>query len=231
MPPTRIAVIPARGGSKRLPRKNVLPVLGKPMISYPVRAALDSGVFERVIVSTEDAAIADTARSAGAEVLPRRDELATDQATVTQVCLDVLEQVGRAGALPESFCCIYATAIFLEARDLSESLRLLDVDPRCEGVMGVSRYPIHPYKALQWDDGYLKAMWPEQNERKSQEYPDLVASNGTLYWARSAAFRRNPTFYAMRLRGYVVPAARAVDIDTPEDYEWAQRLAESRKAR
>lgn len=220
-----VAIIPARGGSKRLPCKNILPLGGRPMIAHPINLARQSGLFERVVVSTEHSKIAKISEEAGAEVFERSDELATDKATVVQVCLDVLWRLEQEGAEPEAFCCLYATAAFLTVQDLLDSRARLTGPPEADYVMGVSEYPIHPYKALCSEKGFLKAVWPESAQLKSQEYPSMYASNGTLYWARTGAFLHEQSFYGQRLVGYELPPERAVDIDTPEDYDWACRLA------
>jgi pseudaminic acid cytidylyltransferase len=221
----RLAIIPARGGSKRLPRKNVLPVLGRPMIEYPITAALRSDLFDEVIVSTEDKEIAGVAESAGARVMDRPMELATDKSTVTEVCLYVLDELEKIGKKPKKFCCIYATAIFLRPQDLIESYNLLMKDPPCEAVMGVSEYNLHPVQALVEKHGFLEWMWPEYEDLKSQLYPHLVCSSGSIYWNVTDTFKEKKTFYVKRLKGYEIPRGRAVDIDTEEDYRVAKALA------
>jgi len=224
-----IAIIPARGGSKRLPRKNILPILDKPMIAHPIGTALESGIFEHVFVSTEDAEIAAIAKEHGAEVLQRSAGLAQDRATVAQVCLQHLADMEAAGGAPDRFCCIYATAIFLEPRHLVESEALLDSAPQADLVMGVSEFEHHPVQALTEQGGYLKPMWPEYLERQSQFYPKLVVSNGTLYWARTEAFQGTKDFYGERLKGFELEKAYQVDIDTPEDFELAKLTAKIRQ--
>ena len=121
----RVAIIPARGGSKRLPRKNILAVAGKPMLHYPSNCAHESGLFEKVIVSTEDDEIAELASSSNAEVIDRAVELAGDNIPVADVCQNVLSYLADKGEMPDSFCCIYATAIFLQPDDLIESEKKL----------------------------------------------------------------------------------------------------------
>ena len=157
----KVAIIPARGGSKRLPRKNIVPVLGKPILSYPITAAQESALFDAVIVSTDDEEIAESARSTNARVVERSTELAHDRATVVQVCLDVLEVLRHENQLPDYFCCIYATALFITPDDLRRSFRLLQGKPAADFVMGVSEYNLHPVQALVEKDGYLTPMWPE----------------------------------------------------------------------
>lgn len=223
----RVAIIPARGGSKRLPRKNVLPILGKPMLAYPIQAALQSEMFERVIVSTEDEEIRDAAVDAGAEVLERPKELAQDRARVVDVCQHVLEILDEQNTLPDYFCCIYATAIFITPDDLKESFQLFEQEPTPDVVMGVSDFNLHPVQALEEKDGFLTPKWPEYLGMQSQFHPRLVASNGTLYWARTSYFVQNPSFYCPRLMGYKIPKKRSIDLDTKEDFEFAQLVAEN----
>ena len=221
----RLAIIPARGGSKRLPRKNVLPILGRPMLEYPIRTALRSKLFDEIIVSTEDMEIAGVAKSAGARVLDRPGELANDKATVAEVCLNVLDVLEKEGKKPATFCCIYATAIFLRPEDLVKSYNLLFEDPTCDAVMGVSEYSLHPVQALIEKQGFLEFMWPAYENLKSQAYPHLVCSNGSIYWNITGSFKGKKTFYVERLKGYEIPRGRAVDIDTEEDYRIAEALA------
>lgn len=223
--PRRYAVIPARGGSKRLPRKNLIRFHGQPIITYPIRTALACGdLFQRVLVSTEDAEIARVAGSAGAEVFDRPAELATDDASELDACLDLLDRLAAQGEPdPDAFCVIYPTAALITPEDLRRSAERLG--PGIDVVMGVSGYPIHPYKAMTPDEsGYLRPLFPEEAQWRTQHYPRTWASNGTLYWLDTAAFRRQRTYYASHLIGYEVPPERAVDIDTQEDLQRAERL-------
>jgi pseudaminic acid cytidylyltransferase len=218
-----VAIIPARGGSKRLPRKNILPLNGKPMISYPINAALQSGVFDQVIVSTEDKEIQDIARECGAEIVARPDEMATDTAHELEAISYTLDQLPE---MPEAFCVIYPTAAFILPTDLAEAREKLDAPVESDVVMGVSEFDIHPYKSLQTNaDGFLEMKYPKECVMRSQTYPHLVASNGTFYWLRTDAYLKNRAYYQDRLVGHEVPSDRAVDIDTQADYDWAQKLA------
>ena len=222
---SNIAIIPARGGSKRLPKKNVLSILGQPMLTYPVTNAVKSGLFDQVIVSTEDAVIEKIGKDAGAVVLKRPEELVQDRSTVAQVCEHVLEELAKDGIVPEFFCCIYATALFITYKDILESFSMLTESPEPDVVMGVSKYNLQPVQALVAKDKFLNAKWPEYYGIQSQFHPRLVASNGTLYWARTKEFLQAKTFYPEKLKGYEISWIRAVDIDTPEDLKIAEMLA------
>ncbi len=222
---TAIAVIPARGGSKRIPRKNIVPVGGKPMLAWPVETALASGLFARVIVSTEDPEIAGIARDHGAEVIDRPLELATDTAFEIDVYRQVLDEVKKenGGKDPEYFVGIYPTAILITPEDLRGGFTALEDGAGADVVMSVCEYPIHPYKALQADENdYLSMVYPVECKQRSQTYPRRVASNGTFYWFRTAHYREDPQYYTRRLRPYILPPDRAVDIDEPKDLAIAE---------
>ena len=223
MTPDAICIIPARGGSKRLPRKNILPLNGEPMIGYPIQTALKSGVFQQVIVSTEDDEIAVIAEAAGARVMGRPKELATDQSYVVQVCEHVLKvyQVERM-ANAHAFCCLYPTAVFVSQTQLRESRRFLE---GVDSVIGVTRYPVHPYKAMEKKPSGLDVVFPEHRAMKSQDYPIMVAPNGTFYWSRIGQFLDALSFEAGTVLGYEIPGEQAIDIDTPDDYRRAEALA------
>lgn len=223
-----IAIIPARGGSKRIPRKNIAEVNGKPLLAYPVATCLATGLFSEVIVSTEDEEIAEVARQHGAHVEMRPDELARDTAPATLACKDLLLRRYTEEARPKQFCMVYPMAIFLEPADLIESMAKLK---ESDGVMGVSDFSIHPYKALVEQDGFLVALWPELNLQQSQHYPRTLGSNGTFYWGQTDSFVTSPSFYPKRLKSYIIPPWRAVDIDSPDDLEHARQVMRSRANR
>lgn len=220
-----IAIIPARGGSKRLPRKNVLPLFGRPILAYTVEAALRSGLFARVIVSTEDEEIAAAGRAAGAEILGRADALAGDRARIVDVCRDVLERTAAGGAPADRFCCLLPTAALRDADDIAGAARLL-VPGTADFVMGVCDYAKTPLQALRRAaDGSLSLMWPELANTPRQEQPALVVDNGSLYWCTTRAFLDFGDFYGPGLRGYPMPRWKSVDVDTDEDWQLLELYA------
>jgi len=211
---TTVALIPARGGSKRLPRKNILEVSGVPMLAHPILAARKSGLFEHIYVSTEDAEVAEIAKQYGAEVIERPLQIAEDRSTVVEVCLHALEINHDI----ELMCCLYATAVLLTPETIVSAHALLGSKPEADFVMGVSEYEHPPVQALKADDnGYLSYQWPEWRGIQSQFQPHLVVSNGTFYWARRHALLEEKTFYGQRVKGFVVPSEQVSDIDTQED--------------
>ncbi len=214
-----VAIIPARGGSKRIPRKNIADINGQPMISYPIRTALESGIFDRVIVSTDDPEIKQISLSCGAEVSDRPVELATDEAFEIDVYGQVLDTLPTR---PQNFCAIYPTAIFINEDDIKGAFDQLS---GADVVMGASRYPIHPFKALRTNaEGYAEMVHPKECLQRSQTYPEYVASNGTFYWFDTESYFKYKSYYAPKLKTFAVPTLRAVDIDEPEDLHFARAL-------
>jgi pseudaminic acid cytidylyltransferase len=221
----RLAIIPARGGSKRLPRKNVLPFRGRPIIAHTIEAALGSRCFERVLVSTEDDEIGTIAREAGAQVHERAAALASDTAGVTEVCLDVLAAEERAGRTYDTFACLYATAPLRRADDIAAVVALIDAG--CDFAMAVTTYALPPHQALRAaEDGTLSAMWPDLVDLRASDLGQLVVDNGSTYAAKVAAFRQHRSLYGPTLRGHVMPRECSVDIDELSDYELACYYAE-----
>ena len=215
-----ICIIPARAGSKRLPGKNKIDFNGVPIITHPIRAALESELFHGVIVSTDDPDIMIIAANECADVDNRPKHLCGDDMEETNVYLHVLRDLKRHGhELPEYFCAIYPTAAFITPGDIIGAHQKL-ISDEADACMGVTKFDVHPYRMMAYDsEGFLFRRWPELNESPSREFPAAFASNGTLYWFRTAAFLKNPTYCPAKLSGY---ETHAVDIDTPEDLKRAQ---------
>lgn len=217
----RLAIIPARGGSKRLPRKNILPFLGRPIIAHTIDAAVMSGCFARILVSTEDAEIAAVARAAGADVHMRDPILATDTATLAEVCLDILDGEERAGRRYDTFACLYATAPLRRAEDVASVIALAERQDT-DFALAVTTYPLPPHQALRIaEGGALSPMWPDLVDLRADKIGRLVVDNGSTNSAKVAAFRTHRTFYGPRLAGHVMPRERSVDIDEQADYDLA----------
>ncbi|MGX7948837.1 acylneuraminate cytidylyltransferase family protein [Oleidesulfovibrio alaskensis] len=221
----RIAIIPARGGSKRLPRKNVLQFMGKPMLIWTCEAARDSGLFDRIVVSTEDSEIAGVAASYGYDVAERPAHLATDTASVVDVCHHMLESLAAGGEEYDILCALYATAPLRTADDIREVVGLLERDG-ADYAHAMVRFSLPPHQAMYVNDaGYCSYAWPLVAGLKSQHVPEAVVDNGSTYAARVSEFMKTRKFSGMRLKGYLMPAVRSVDIDTREDYEMALLFA------
>lgn len=220
--PQAIAIIPARGGSKRIPRKNVLPFAGRPAIGWPIAAALASGLFGRVVVTTDDAEIAEAARAAGAEVPFARDAgLADDHTGTTEVIRDAVERLGLADDVP--VCCIYATAFFVTAGDLQTGFKRLSEGADWALSLGEYRTPIQrAYRQV--GDGRVAAMDPEQMPKRSQDLEPAFFDAGQFYWARAGKWRDAQARVWDGAAGVVLPPERCIDIDTPADWDLAERM-------
>ena len=221
-------IIPARGGSKRLPGKNIAEFLGRPILEHTVDAARASGIFSRVVVSTDDAEIEAVARRAGAEVHERAANLASDTSQLVDVCLGFLDEENAAGRNWDFFACLLATAPMRSADDVRSAHALIDPGV-CDFAMAVTTYSLPPLQALRKSEfGMLSPMWPEWIDVRSQDAPSLFVDNGSTYVALVSAFMRERTFYGARLRGHVMPRSRSIDIDEPYDLELARMLAQRR---
>lgn len=220
-----IAIIPARGGSKRLPRKNIIDFLGHPIINYTIRAALETELFERVVVSTEDEEIADVARKGGAEVIMRPDSLATDDARVYQVCLDVLAQEETRDISYDVLCCLYATAPLRNAKDIMGTMApVLEGESEC--CLAVTDFSHYPFQALaEAEDGTLSPMWSDLVEKRADALPPLWAGNGSTYAVTVDMLRREQSFHGPGLKGFRMPKSRSIDIDTADDLLMAKAMA------
>lgn len=219
-----IAVIPARGGSKRIPRKNVRPFFGRPMIAWSISAALDSGCFDRVIVSTDDDEIAEVARSEGAEVPFRRPaELSDDHTPTIPVITHALAQLD-AGISLGHVCCIYATAPFLQPGDL-QAARVLIEERGCDYVFSVTRYDFPIQRALRLDCfGFVSMLQPEHSETRSQDLEEAYHDAGQFYWGKAEAWAVRRPIMGSGAVGFPLPRTRVQDIDTMEDWERAEQI-------
>lgn len=216
------ALIPARGGSRRFPRKNVAPFFGHPIISYTIRAGIDADCFDEVIVSTEDDEIEKISLLYGASVDRRPEALSADTATVREVCLDFLRRQRQLGVDWDILCCLYATAALRTAEDIRKTLSLIEPGA-CEFAMAVSCADRHVYQALVGSgDGFLRPKWDDLVESRSQEMEEYWFSNGTTHAVWVPAFEAAGTFYGPTLKGHFMPRGRAIDIDRPEDLELAK---------
>lgn len=216
---TKIALIPARGRSKHLPRKNIMNFLGKPIIAYTIEAAIETQLFNRVIVSTEDDEIASIAQDFNAEVDRRPEVLSTDQSTVVDVCLDYLSRKSGQLCDVDTLAVLYATAPMRNANDIKAVINLLSDD--CDFALAVTPYywPVH--QVLKFNDSKVEPLFPDLVNFKSNEIESCCVDNGSTYAVHIEAFLQQKTFYGNNLKAYMMPTARSVDIDTPEDYDLA----------
>ncbi len=222
-----VAIITARGGSKRIPRKNVKEFLGKPILLYSIEAALNSGIFEEVMVSTEDEEIAELARQAGAVVpFMRGDENANDFATTTDVLLEVVGEYEKRGKNFEFGCCIYPTAPFVTAeklRDGMEKLAASDADT----LMPVVPFSFPPQRGMVIREEKLQFVQPEHALTRSQDLEHWYHDVGQFYCFRTENFKRNKILTVGNVLPYVVSELEVQDIDTISDWKIAEMKYEA----
>lgn len=221
----RLAVIPARGGSKRIPGKNVRPFCGKPMIAWPLEAALQSGCFERVIVSTDDAAIAEVARMYGATVpFIRPAKLSDDHTGTIPVVRHAIEWFQEQRGAPEQVCCLYATAPFVRAEDIQTGLNVLE-QSGSDYAFSVTSYAFPIQRALHLTpEGRAEMLYPEQFDTRSQDLEAVYHDAGQYYWGRSSAWLAGTPIFSTKATPIILPRHRVQDIDTLEDWERAEWL-------
>jgi pseudaminic acid cytidylyltransferase len=221
-----IAVIPARGGSKRIPKKNIKFFFGKPMIAWSIEAALDSSVFDRIVVSTDDPEIADVARYYGAEVpFVRPESLADDFTTTIDVIAHAVSWLVEVGANPEYVCCIYATAPFLRSEDICSGLAKLRED-NFTYVFSATEYAAPIYRAFQeLGDGNVEMFFPEHFNTRSQDLPPAFHDAGQFYWGMTRSWLSGAPFFQEKSRMIKIPRWRVQDIDTEEDWLRAEIMA------
>lgn len=223
-----VAIIPARGGSKRIPRKNLLPFDGVPMIVRSIRTAQDCGLFEQVVVSTDDAEIAELALAHGAQVpFLRPAELADDFTGTAAVIVHALQQLPAF----DYACCVYATAPLLQARYLRLGFELLAWHPDKAFAFSVCNFGFPVQRALTLDgQGALTALYPEFRNTRSQDLPEAFQDAGQFYWGRSEAWLRGEVLYSPASLPVILPRHLVQDIDTLEDWKRAEYLYAALKA-
>jgi pseudaminic acid cytidylyltransferase len=226
---TAVAIIPARGGSQRIARKNLKLFNGEPMMVGSIRTALASGLFDRVVVSTDDEEIAEVARSHGAEVPFMRPADLADAWTGTAA---VIQHAIRALDQPFDFtCCLYATAPLLQARFLREGLHALQGAPDKSYAFSVASFGFPIQRALVInDDGSLSSMHPEYRTVRSQDLPVAYQDAGQFYWGRSEAWLRGDVIFSDLSLPVILPRHLVQDIDTEEDWLRAEYLYAALKA-
>lgn len=220
-----VAVIPARGASKRIPGKNVREFAGRPMIAHSIAAALQSGLFARVIVSTDDEAIARVARAHGAEVpFMRPAKLSDDHATVTEVMGHAAQYLMDHEEV-SAICCIYATAPFLRLDDLRQGLAVLQAGD-LQYVFSATTYAFPILRSFtEKPEGGLEMFFPEHFLTRSQDLPEALHDAAQFYWGRPEAWSTGTTVFGSRSAVIRIPRWRVQDIDTEEDWARAESLA------
>ncbi len=217
-----LAVITARGGSKRIPRKNIKEFCGKPILAYSIEAALGAGVFDEVMVSTEDAEIAKIAEAHGAKVpFFRSSESANDYATTADVLMEVLERYKDIGMEFDYVCCIYPTAPFVSAEKLKRAMTLL-AGQEADSLLPVVRFGFPPQRSVVIEDGFLQFKWPEHMLTRSQDLEPFYHDAGQFYCVRTKSFLEQKRLVMEKTVPMELPESEVQDIDTEEDWKVAE---------
>ena len=218
-----VAIITARGGSKRIPRKNVKNFLGKPIIQYSIDAALASGVFDEVMVSTDDAEIAEIAKQCGAVVpFMRSAERSDDFSTTAEVLLEVLDAYAKEGRSFDYACCIYPTAPFVTSEKLRSADSLLR-ESGADSLIPVTRFSFPILRSFRMDEsGKLAFNWPENALKRSQDLAPAFHDCGQFYFLKTEAFRQHKALVMQNTVGLEVPESEVQDIDNEEDWKIAE---------
>lgn len=214
-----LCIIPARGGSKRIPRKNVKSFLGKPMLAYSIEAAMATNLFDEVMVSTDDDEIAEVARQYGAKVpFMRSSETANDFATTADVLHEVIDKYKELGREFDNFCCVYATAPMVQSKDIISAYnRLQSSDFTIVYPVVQFSYPIWRCLDLA-EDGSMKRHWPEYENSRSQDLPKEYHDTGTFYWYKTKEWLNGN----INVGGIEVDETTIQDIDTETDWKIAE---------
>ena len=218
----KLAIIPARSGSRRIPRKNIRDFCGKPIIAYSIEAALDSSLFDRVMVSTDSEEIAEIASRHGAEVpFMRSEKTSNDFSGIDAVILEVLKEYKARGVEFDAFCCIMATAPLLRAERLVEAYKLM-VTGNFDSVIPVVKFSYPVQRCLQITDRKVSMVNPENFSLRSQDLPQRYHDSAQFYWKLTASFMKKQKFLADNSGAIVLSELEAQDIDNEEDWNLAE---------
>ena len=223
----QLAVIPARGGSKRIPRKNIKIFHGQPMIAWSIQAAIDSGCFDEVWVSTDDEEIAAVAQVYGANVpFLRPAYLSDDFATTADVMSHAVEEFGKINhALPDYICCLYATAPFVTKADLVQGLEKIKNNSNLNYVFSATTYPFPIQRAIKLNEHDTVEMFsPQYFKVRSQDLEEAWHDAGQFYWGTAEAWLNKAMIFASQSSVVELPRFRVQDIDTQEDWDRAEWL-------
>lgn len=218
----RIAIITARGGSKRIPKKNIRSFCGKPILTYSIEAALASKLFDEVMVSTDSKEIAQIAEEAGAKVpFLRSGQTSNDYATTADVLLEVLSEYEKQGKRFDTLCCIYPTAPFVTAQKLQRAVLLLEEED-ADSVVPVVRYSFPPQRAFVIRDGLAVMKYPEHARSRSQDLEPYFHDCGQFYCMQTERFLQKKQIFTDRTLSIEMPETQVQDIDNETDWELAE---------
>lgn len=217
-----ICIIPARGGSKRIPRKNIKPFMGKPIMAYSIGAALQSGLFDEVMVSTDDEEFAEVAKKYGASVpFMRSEATANDFASTEDVLIEVLDEYKKHGKDFDNLCCLYSTAPFVTKERLNEAYQKMESE-KVDAVFTVVAYSYPIQRCLHIVDGKIGMKWPEYQSARSQDLETIYHDAGQFYFARVSQLRVERDLWMKNSVPLILPETEVQDLDTMTDWQLAE---------
>ena len=218
-------MIPARGESKRIPRKNIKDFFGQPMIAYSIKAALKSNFFDQVIVSTDDAEIAEVAKYFGASVpFVRPDELANDYTGTVPVVKHAIEWFDDQGQSPSEVCCLYATAPFVRAGTIKRAYEQMQ-STQADYCFTVTSFAFPIQRALKVTaKNRIEMFYPEHLETRSQDLEESYHDAGQFYWGKAESFKQQKPLFSKSATPYILPRHLVQDVDTLEDWKRAELM-------
>ncbi|MDH5189716.1 MAG: pseudaminic acid cytidylyltransferase [Nitrosopumilus sp.] len=221
----KIAIIPARGGSKRIPRKNIKDFCGKPIIAYSIQACMETGLFDQVIVSTDDEEIASKAKEWGASVpFIRPKELSDDYTGTNSVIKHAVDWLNDKGQIVEHVCCVYATAPFVQSKYLIEGFEKL-ISEKSTFSFSVTSFPFPIQRAVRINhSGRVEAIYPQYIDSRSQDIEESYHDAGQFYWGTASGFINDVTMFSPDSVPIMLPRHLVQDIDTPEDWLHAELM-------
>jgi pseudaminic acid cytidylyltransferase len=221
----KICIIPARGGSKRIPRKNIKDFLGKPIIAYSIEAALKSQCFDQVIVSTDDAEIREVAKSFGASVpFLRSESLANDYAGTIPVIKHAIEWFDDQNQLLSEVCCLYSTAPFVQADAIRKVYKKM-MQEQADYCFIVTNFASPIQRAIKVTaENRIEMFYPENFETRSQDLEESYHDAGQFYWGKAESFRQQKPLFSKSATPYILPRYLVQDLDTPEDWKRAELM-------
>ncbi len=217
-----IAIITARGGSKRIPKKNIKEFMGKPMLAYAIEAAKDSGIFDEIMVSTDSEEIADVARIHGASVpFMRSEKTSNDFATTYDVIEEVINEYKKQGKIFDDICCIYPCVPFLTSKSLYDAFKAMKA-AKADALQPVCRYPAPVEWAMKIENGFLIPNDREAQKIRSQDLAPKYYDVGMFYFCKTDVMLSEKTLVPKRTSAYIIDESECQDIDTPDDWKMAE---------
>ncbi|WGS63899.1 pseudaminic acid cytidylyltransferase [Marinitoga aeolica] len=217
-----LAIIPARGGSKRIPRKNIKKFYGKPIISYSIEAAIKSNIFDEIMVSTEDGEIAEIAKSYGAKIpFLRSKDNSNDYATLVDVCLEVIEEYEKNDVFFDYACCILPTAPLINYENIIKAYKLLS-EKNFDSVITVTEYSFPIQRSFKLKNNKLEMNWPENMMKRSQDLEKTYHDAGQFIFFKIEELKKQKVLYMKNMGGIILSNIEVQDIDNEIDWKLAE---------